>query len=179
MKHEFKEGQWFDIRKLTDWQKQWCLVNLEFLTLSAQEFKEGFFYHWLYQRWEDYDNTCCFGSASKSYISSENEITFNDFYWGEDEDESFDNLVYVKPNLPRYDNWVIKLNNLSEDQLIFISEYFKTDCRYSPSSNTQDVVMSCLSGKDSRFVWTNNTKNFMPSTSSHYVSFNDIFKEVS
>uniref|UniRef100_A0AB39AJM5 Uncharacterized protein n=1 Tax=Vibrio phage P018-4 TaxID=3229728 RepID=A0AB39AJM5_9CAUD len=83
MKFQFKEGQWFDVRKLTDWQKQWCLENLEFLTLSTSDFSAEHFSFWLYQEWKNLGHY--FGSASQPYIHPENEITFNDFYWEDEE----------------------------------------------------------------------------------------------
>lgn len=96
MKFQFKEGQWFDVRKLTDWQKQWCLDNLEILSLSETAFEKGRFHFWLYQEWKNLGHY--FGSASQPYIHPENEITFNDFYWGDEEvsqESIFDNPRWV------------------------------------------------------------------------------------
>jgi len=257
MKFEFKEGQWFDVRKLTDWQKQWCLDNLVILSSSKYDFEKQRFHFWIYLEW-GYTGYY-FGSASERHISLENEITFNDFFWEDKEvsqesifdnprwvtskkimvlsqglelitgkdykvvetiidgdgdklfkivnslgvvrsynenhfhkvkpedllsesviedEESFDNLVYRVPDIPDYEYWMIKLKDLSKDQLLFITSHFKTDIRFKPDLNGQDVVMGCKKGADSKFVWTNNTTNFMPSLSCHYFSFNDLFQEV-
>ncbi|UZV41297.1 hypothetical protein vBVpaMR16F_231 [Vibrio phage vB_VpaM_R16F] len=91
MKFQFKEGQWFDVRNLTEWQKKWCLDNLEFLTLSKSDFAAEHFSFWLYQEWKNLGHY--FGSASKPYIHTENEITFNDFYWGEEEEVSQESIL--------------------------------------------------------------------------------------
>ena len=78
MKFKFKEEQWFDVRKLTDWQKQWCSENLEFLSMSKSDFKKENFNFWIYREWKNLGYY--FGSTTKPYVHSENEITFNDFY---------------------------------------------------------------------------------------------------
>lgn len=86
MKYEFKEGQWFDIRKLTDWQKQWCLKNLEWVGSSFEQIKDGhydlvrygYFYH---------TNSIGFGTTNRPLLNRNKEITFNDFYWGEEDKE--------------------------------------------------------------------------------------------
>lgn len=95
MKYEFKIGQWFDIRKFTDWQRQWCLGNLNFLSPSEADFEGRSFNLWLYSEWTGLGYL--FGSASEHCCDSENEITFNDFYWGEDEIKPVKESVFNNP----------------------------------------------------------------------------------
>ncbi|UUW39813.1 hypothetical protein VP14_126 [Vibrio phage VPMCC14] len=110
-----------------------------------------------------------FHKVTPQYLLPENVIQ---------DEESFDNLVYSVPDISEYEHWMIKLKDLSKDQLLFITSHFKTDIRFKPDLNGQDVVMGCKRGADSKFVWTNDTTNFMPSLSCHYFSFNDLFQEV-
>lgn len=81
MKFQFKEDQWFDIRKLTDWQKQWCLENLDILPSSRDKFRDPEFPFWRYRKFK-VTRGSCFGTTTEYCTPSENEITFNDFYWG-------------------------------------------------------------------------------------------------
>ena len=88
MKFEFTEGQWFDGQKLSDWQKQWCLDNLKYASEgSFRQFKEPV-YNLLEFRslWGSCGSQDSFGTVDGDDLQSENEITFNAFYWGEDEE---------------------------------------------------------------------------------------------
>lgn len=103
MKYNFKEGDWFDARKLSPWQKQWCLDNLDFLDTSRLNFENERYDLWLYKRW-------CglvygFGSASKPYVDTKNELSFNDFYWGEDipDEEEEIHSVFTTPKYVTFD----------------------------------------------------------------------------
>lgn len=92
MKFQFKEGQWFDARKLTDWQKQWCLENLKFVESGRGHFINNTFPYYKFKFWKGL-NECGFGST---YNNNKNiSITFNDFYR---EDEEFpQESIFDKP----------------------------------------------------------------------------------
>lgn len=90
MKFQFKEGQWFDARKLTDWQKQWCLDNLEFVESGRDHFINNTFPYYKFKFWKEL-NGCGFGSTHNNY---NNELTFNDFYW---EEEVSQESIFDKP----------------------------------------------------------------------------------
>ncbi|ALM62054.1 hypothetical protein AXI64_gp062 [Vibrio phage qdvp001] len=96
MKFKFKEGQWFDVRKLTDWQKQWCLENLDWVSsCSKSQVESGLYSLVLYSTFGATIKR--FGTTSKTYNQPENEITFNDFYWGEDDTEFLQESIFDKP----------------------------------------------------------------------------------
>lgn len=168
MKFQFKEGQWFDVRKLTDWQKQWCLENLEFLPTTEADFKEEDFNFWMYSVWTGVGDVFC--STSEHCCEPENEITFNDFYW--EDEESFDNLVYVEPN----DDCKIKIPNLSNEQKIFLNDSLNW------SDDDRFLTLNSSNFKHLRYCATE--KSWWLSICSVYecseadISFNDIFKEV-
>lgn len=113
MKFQFKEGQWFDVRKLTDWQKQWCSENLEFLSMSKSDFVEENFNFWIYREWKNLGYY--FGPTTKPYVHSENEITFNDFFWGEEEITR--GLIFDNPK------WVTAINTDLEAGLVEGKDY--------------------------------------------------------
>ncbi|AGH31956.1 hypothetical protein VPIG_00098 [Vibrio phage PWH3a-P1] len=113
MKYKFKEGQWFDIRKLTDWQKQWCLDNLEWVSVNTKEkFTSGKYYITYVAKYEEYEITFIKCSLTDEYcVSPENEITFNDFYWGEEEDKRGRKLYQFSQEIDWKDYLPIKFFN--------------------------------------------------------------------
>lgn len=91
MKFEFKEGQWFDVRKLTDWQKQWGLGNIIFTKYARKMMENEGVYRYRYKGES-------FMSTSPDFIHPKDELTFNDFYWEDEEvtqESIFDNPRWV------------------------------------------------------------------------------------
>ena len=96
-----------------------------------------------------------------------------------DEDErGFERLALNKKVIPSGSNWVIYLKGLSREQLYFMESFFKTDCRYNLLGDIQDVVMGHLGHNDENHLhmWSNYSKDFLPSNTCTVVSFNDLFK---
>lgn len=86
MKYSFREGQWFDVRKMTGWQKQWCLDNLDWVSLVGETFCPKGGQHDL-AFYNNYGKFKRFGVSYKLYLKPEDEVTFEDFYRDEDEPE--------------------------------------------------------------------------------------------
>jgi hypothetical protein len=162
MKYEFKEGQWFDIRKFTDWQKQWCLDNLNFTEWAIILFKEEDVPLYRYKGES-------FMSTSIGHLHIKNEITFNDFYWSQ-EDESFDNLVYVEPAYIDNDSYyTLSKSQMSTEQWSFVIDNIplKEGCNGSDEYLNMDPHDS---------VWFDNDE--MSESQDIYITFNHIFQEV-
>lgn len=236
MKFQFKEGQWFDVRKLTDWQKQWCLDNLDWVSsCSKNQIKRDQYHLALYNTFGSTIKR--FRTTKKTYVQPEDEITFNDFYWEDEEvsqesifdnprwvtlkhpapkltqgkdykvvgfigngnllkftvvdddgcesnnhfslfhkvtpqdllpeegEESFDNLVFTQPLVFGAS---VPLKNLSDEQLMFIVDYFNLE---QPSNHK--THFTCLSTTGERY-FSSPVDGCRPC---YNLSFNDIFKE--
>lgn len=87
------------------------------------------------------------------------------------EEDSFEDLVYVEPDIPQSEYIVLKLSQLSDQQLKFLSEVFDTDERWYGS--VWDIVMIEKGGVD---IWKNKLSHITGSKSDlHMFTFNDLF----
>lgn len=143
-------------------------------------------------------NTCkLFYSLSPHHFeeSSGELLTFKDMFPEEQEDEkldvikeitklfsesieederSFEGLIYECPDIKYLDYWYIPLKDLSEDQIEFLREYFTTDERFT-FNNLEDILMYQKGNFDGEVIWTNHYSR-TGSNRLHKVSFNDLFK---
>lgn len=102
----------------------------------------------------------------------------NSWFYSEDNDsvevieESFDDLVYLEPEIPPSNYIVLRLSQLSECQLKYLSEFFDTDERWY--GDIWDVVMVEKGCSD---IWKNKLSYITgDKTDLHFYTFNDIFK---
>ncbi|CAL9974313.1 hypothetical protein VPHF99_0191 [Vibrio phage F99] len=94
-----------------------------------------------------------------------------------DEDErSFEGLVINSNVVESEQHWVIFLKDLSNEQLQWMESVFTTDSRYIPTQGSQDVVMGNLRGEDAMSMWSNYSKDFLPSITCTVITFNQLFK---
>jgi hypothetical protein len=107
MKYNFKEGDWFDAQKLSTWQKRWCLENLDFMGKSSHRYLQDDVYNRFMFKytWHHAFKQCSFGSTDW-YHPVENELSFNDFYWGEDiSDEDEESSMLTNPKYVTYNKY--------------------------------------------------------------------------
>ncbi|AUR84827.1 hypothetical protein NVP1063O_160 [Vibrio phage 1.063.O._10N.261.45.C7] len=93
-----------------------------------------------------------------------------------EEYNDFENVYYKEPNIPLLNCWYIPLKSLSQEQIDYIGENFRTDGRWS-FKETENILMYQVGNCDSEYVWTN-ILELCDTELMHEVSFNDIFKEV-
>lgn len=92
----------------------------------------------------------------------------------EEDERSFEGLIYECPDIKYLDYWYIPLKDLSEDQIEFLSGYFTTDGRFT-FNNLEDILMYQKGNSDGEFIWTNHYSR-TGSNRLHKVAFNDLFK---
>lgn len=87
MKYAFKEGEWFDVRNMTGWQKQWCQNNLDIFPLAREAFEKMRHPLWVYTGPFNFIGNRFVVASDKANLKPEDEVTFEDFYWEEEEPE--------------------------------------------------------------------------------------------
>lgn len=92
----------------------------------------------------------------------------------EEDERSFEGLIYECPDIKYLDYWYIPLKDLSEDQIEFLSGYFTTDGRFT-FNNLEDILMYQKGNFDGEVIWTNHYSR-TGSNRLHKVAFNDLFK---
>ena len=92
----------------------------------------------------------------------------------EEDERSFEGLIYECPDIKYLDYWYIPLKDLSEDQIEFLSGYFTTDERFT-FNNLEDILMYQKGNFDGEVIWTNHYSR-TGSNRLHKVAFNDLFK---
>lgn len=92
----------------------------------------------------------------------------------EEDERGFEGLVYVEPDLPYLDYWYIHLEDLSSEQLHFLSKFFTTDNRFT-FEDEEGILMYQKGNSDGMVIWTNYLSR-CGSTKMNKVSFNDLFQ---
>ncbi|AOQ26777.1 hypothetical protein [Vibrio phage S4-7] len=167
-------GRNWDARNWTREQKiQWQEKTFE---LGYSWYGEGV--HYLDSPYYTTNKDGSLYRSDVSYHFSESSgelLTFGDMFPEEEEDErSFEGLIYECPDIKYLDYWYIPLKDLSEDQIEFLSGYFTTDGRFT-FNNLEDILMYQKGNFDGEVIWTNHYSR-TGSNRLHKVSFNDLFK---